>query len=68
VEVGHAVGPLVGRGQTVGSFPLGPVGPRGRADAERTELADRERAVWETVQDVLNAVEFGVALGVSACT
>ncbi|KUL44640.1 hypothetical protein ADL28_39640 [Streptomyces violaceusniger] len=50
-------------------MPFGVTGPGpgragGGADAERAELVEREEAVREAVQDVLDAVELGVALGV----
>jgi len=64
VEVPDSVG-AVGRSRDVirGDRPE-PSRSTGRTDAERPELVERERTVREAIQDVLDAVELGVAVGV----
>jgi hypothetical protein len=64
VEVGDAVGAVVGRRQPVGPALFGPAGACGGTYAQRAELLEGERAVREVLQDVFDPVEFGVALGV----
>jgi vancomycin aglycone glucosyltransferase len=44
---------------------LGPARPGGGPDAERSELVEREHPVGEPLQDLLDSVELGVALGVA---
>lgn len=64
MDVGDAVGAVVGRREPDRAALLGPAVAGGGADAERSELVERERSDGEALQDVLDAVEFGVALGV----
>ena len=64
MEVTDAMGAVVGRGVPLGVSLLGPARPGGGADAERSELVERENAVGESLQHVLDAVELGVSLGV----
>jgi hypothetical protein len=64
VEVPDAVGAVIGRGQPVGTPLSGPARARGGSDAEQAELIEGEDPVREAVQDVLDAVELGVAVGV----
>lgn len=58
------MGAVVGRRDPIGAALLGPAGSAGGADAQRAELVEGEYAVGEVVQDVLDPVELGVALGV----
>ncbi|GAA2611437.1 hypothetical protein GCM10010399_47860 [Dactylosporangium fulvum] len=55
---------VVGGRQPVGTSLFGPARARGGPDAERAELVEREDPVREAVQDMLDAVEFGVTLGI----
>ena len=64
MEVPDSVGAVVGGGQPVGTSLFGPAQARGGADAERAELVEREDPVRETVQHLLDPVQFGVTLGV----
>jgi hypothetical protein len=64
VEIGDAVGTVVGRRQPVGPATFGPAGSCGGPDAQRPELIEGERAVREVLQNVLDPVELGVAGGV----
>jgi hypothetical protein len=48
----------------LGPTLFGPARPGGGPDAERAELVEREHAVREVLQYVLDPVELGVALGV----
>jgi hypothetical protein len=64
VEVADAVGAVVGPGVPLGATGKGPARAAGGTDAERPELVERENTVSEVVQDVLDAVELGIALGV----
>ncbi|GAA3007124.1 hypothetical protein GCM10020229_18610 [Kitasatospora albolonga] len=61
VEVGDAMGAVVGRRQPVGSALPGPAAACDGADSERAELVEREGAVGKAVQ-VLDPVELGVIL------
>lgn len=64
MEVPDAVGAVVGRGVPLRVSLLGPGRPGGGADAEWAELVEGEDSVGEALQDVLDAVELDVALGV----
>lgn len=61
MEVSDSVGAVVGGGQPVGTSLFGPARPCCGPDPERAELVEGEDPVREAVQDVLDAVEFGVA-------
>jgi hypothetical protein len=63
VEVGDAVGAAVGCRQPVGHALPRPAGTCGRPDPERAELVEGEDPVREVLQYMLDAVEFGVAVG-----
>ncbi|MBB4789748.1 hypothetical protein BJY54_000360 [Streptomyces nodosus] len=58
------MGAVVGRRQLAGATLLGPAGSCGGPDAQRAELVEGECAVREVLQDVLDPVELGVAVGV----
>lgn len=64
MEAADSVGAVVGRGMAFGAALLGPARPCGGADAERSELVECEDAVGAVVQDLFDAVELGVAVGV----
>jgi hypothetical protein len=64
VEVQHAVSAVVGRQHPIGPGLFGPAAAAGGPDSQWAELIEREDAIREAVQDVLDAVELGVALGV----
>lgn len=58
------MGAVVGRRDPVGAALLGPGCSPGGTDAQRAELVKSEYAVGEVLQEVLDPVEPGVALGI----
>lgn len=58
------VGAPIGGRDAIGHALAGPARPGGGADAQRSELVEGEDPVGEALHDVLDAVEFGIGLGV----
>lgn len=64
MEVGDAVGAVVGGWQAVGLALFGPTGTGGGPDPERPELVEGEDPVREAFEHLLDTVELGVTLGI----
>ena len=64
MEIRDTVSAVIGRGHSIGASTFSPADTRGRADTQRPELVKGERAIRELLDHVLDAVEFGVPVGV----
>lgn len=64
MEVPHPVCAVVGRGMALRATGGSPAGSGGGADAERPELVEREHAVREGFQHLLDVLQLGVTLRV----